>query len=178
MKTKRYLLPALFLCLLVSAEAIAQQAPNPRPSPVAISALNVDGTHIKVVYGMPHKRDRQIFGGLVPYGEVWRTGANEATEITFTKDVVFGGVDVPAGTYALFSIPNEGEWTIILNKVLGQWGAYRYNAEHDLVRFTVSSHTLDEEWEAFRILLANDEGKISLSMNWERTGVTIPIALK
>src|SRR5690606_15950790 len=80
-----------------------------------------------ITYCEPFKKDRDIFGGLVPYGKVWRTGANEATEITFKKDVTFAGVAVKAGTYSLFTIPEKGEWTIILNPELKQWGSYGYD---------------------------------------------------
>lgn len=160
------------------ADVFSQQLPNPRMSPTMISSMNVDGAYIKVVYGMPQKRDREVFGALVPYNQVWRTGADEATEITFTKDMVFGGVDVPAGHYSLFSIPTESEWTIILNNGLGQWGAFRYNEELDFARFSVASHELDEVWEGFRILLVNTDGNLTLEMKWDQTGVTIPFSVK
>ena len=101
-------------------------APEARQSPVAIAATTLDdGTHLKVVYSSPRKRDRRIFGALVPFGEVWRTGANEATEITATRDVLLAGHLVPAGTYAIFTVPQPDTWTIILNGVLGQWGIMR-----------------------------------------------------
>lgn len=169
---------AVALCVLSVSTGNAQQVPNPRVSPTMISAIDFEGKYIKVVYGMPFKRDRTIFGELVPFGQVWRTGANEATEITFTGDVTMGGVNVPAGHYSLFTIPEKDQWTIILNKDLGLWGSFRYNKDSDLVRFTVPTETLDEEWEAFRILLAENEGSLTMKMRWDKTGVTIPITVR
>lgn len=178
---KKYILSILsmvMLSIVLTSTSHAQQVPNPRVSPTMISAMTVDGAYIKVVYGMPFKRDRQVFGGLVPYGQVWRTGANEATEITLTKDVEFHGNVVPAGHYSLFTIPNENEWTVIFNRELGLWGAFNYKEEHDVVRFTVPTEALADEWEAFRILLVNDEGNTTLQMKWENTGITIPFSVR
>jgi hypothetical protein len=167
----------LTVMLMGVTSAFAQQVPNPRVSPTMIAAVKVDGAYIKVVYGMPFRNDRVVFGGLVPYNQVWRTGANEATEITFTRDVMFGSAEVKAGHYSLFSIPGESEWTVILSNDLGIWGT-RYNAEMDYVRITVPSESLPDMWEAFRIQLANNEGNIAMTMRWEQTGVTVPIRLK
>jgi hypothetical protein len=167
----------LTVLLMGTLTAHAQQVPNPRVSPTMISAIKVDGAYIKVVYGMPFRNDRVVFGGLVPYNQVWRTGANEATEITFTRDVMFGSAEVKAGHYSLFSIPGETEWTVILSNDLGIWGT-RYNAENDYVRITVPAETLPEMWEAFRIQLANNDGTVAMTMRWEQTGVTVPIRLK
>lgn len=176
---KSILVSALAAVILVigTLSVAAQQVPNPRVSPTMISATKVDGAYIKVVYGMPFRNDRVVFGGLVPYNQVWRTGANEATEITFTRDVMFGSAEVKAGHYSLFSIPGETEWTVILSNDLGIWGT-RYNAENDYMRITVPAETLPEMWEAFRIQLANNDGTIAMTMRWEQTGVTVPISLK
>lgn len=168
----------VMVSLVFTSISNAQQVPNPRVSPTMISAMTIDGAYIKIVYGMPFKRDRQVFGGLVPYGQVWRTGANEATEITLTKDVEFHGNLVPAGHYSLFTIPNENEWTVIFNRELGLWGAFNYKDEHDVVRFNVPAESLTDDWEAFRILLVNDEGNSSIQMRWERTGITIPFSVR
>lgn len=179
MKTSLISLFTLLIVLVASAsDVFAQQVPNPRVSPTMIAATTIDGAYVKVVYGMPFKRDRQVFGGLVPYGQVWRTGANEATEITLTKDMVFHNTEIPAGHYSLFTIPTENEWTIIFNRELGLWGAFNYKAEHDVARFTVPVEALEESWEAFRILLVNEDGNTALQMRWENTGVTIPFRVK
>ncbi|MDX1430742.1 MAG: DUF2911 domain-containing protein, partial [Rhodothermales bacterium] len=124
----------------------------------------------------PRRRDRVIFGGLVPYGEVWRTGANEATEITLTRPVRLAGNLVEAGTYALFTVPGRDSWTIILNGVLGQWGAYDYDASADVLRFDVSSASSEEMHEAFTISIEEGPRHASVKMVWENTVVSIPLA--
>jgi len=128
------------------------------------------------VYGQPYKRGRNIFGGLEPFGEVWRTGANEATEITITEDVLIGGNPVEAGTYALFSIPEPEEWTIILNRQLGQWGAFDYDSDYDYLRFTISAGPTDSVVEAMTITFDDVENNSThLTIAWDDTRVDIPI---
>ena len=127
-----------------------------------------------MAYGQPSKRGRVIFGQLEPYGKVWRTGANEATEITFKKDAVVGGQQVKAGTYTLFTIPNESEWTVILNPELKHWGAYGYDKikSKDLPHITVPAQKLDSPVE--KLTLSFDE-KNSLIIEWDQTKVEVPI---
>jgi len=152
-------------------------APEARQSPVAIAATTLDdGTHLKVVYSSPRKRDRRIFGALVPFGEVWRTGANEATEITATRDVLLAGHLVPAGTYAIFTVPQPDTWTIILNGVLGQWGKYEYDPAEDVLRFDVETVDQGRMYEAFTIEFEDETGDVSLVLSWDRVSVTIPVA--
>ncbi|MEX0894394.1 MAG: DUF2911 domain-containing protein [Balneolaceae bacterium] len=147
-----------------------------RKSPIVISSVNHEGTYIKVVYGQPYKRGREIFGGLEPYGEVWRTGANEATEITLTKDINMAGNPIEAGTYALFTIPEPEDWTIILNTKLGQWGAFTYDSQYDYVRFKVPAENAEEIIEALTISFDEvEENETSLSIVWDTTRVEIPI---
>ena len=107
-----------FLLIALAAFIVAPAYSQTRKSPH--DTVSVD--NITVTYGRPYKKERKIFGGLEPYGKVWRTGADQATQITFEKDGTFGGKPVKAGTYTLFTIPNPDEWTIILNSQLGQWG--------------------------------------------------------
>jgi hypothetical protein len=130
----------------------------------------------RVTYSRPFKNDREVFGKLVPYGKVWRTGANENTEIKFYQDVEFGGKQVKAGTYTLFSIPNEKEWTIILNSDLDYWGAYKYNEKNDVVRVTAPVVTLNEPLENFSVQF---EGKGSnqaiLKLGWDKTVAEVPL---
>jgi hypothetical protein len=108
---------------------------------------------ITVTYSRPNVKGRKIFGGINPYGEVWRTGANAATTITFSENVLLEGNKVPAGTYSLFSIPEQNTWTIILNKTVKQWGAYSYKKEDDFLRFTVKPVTVKEKRESFTMRL-------------------------
>lgn len=126
---------------------------------------------VKVVYGRPLKKGREVFGSLVPFGKVWRTGANEATEIKFFKDVTFGGKQVKAGTYSLFSIPGESEWTIILSSDLDVWGAYSYKESSDVVRVTVPSSSDGKSLEAFSITFNGS----NLVLGWDKTRVEVPI---
>ncbi len=152
-------------------------APEARMSPMAVTTAMLDGDiYVKVVYSSPRKRGRTIFGGLVPFGEVWRTGANEATEITSTGPIVFGPQPLEAGTYALFTIPGEDAWTVIVNGGLGQWGAYDYDPAKDVVRFDVDVDVVPRVHEAFTVSLedAGDEGA-ALRILWDTTQVVVPI---
>jgi hypothetical protein len=129
---------------------------------------------ITVTYGRPYKKGREIFGGLEKYGQVWRTGADQATEITFAKDVTFGGKPVKAGTYTLFTIPNENEWTIILNSQLKQWGAYEYDKhkDKDVLQVTVPVKKLDKVVEQHTIRFTPENDMI---IEWDQTQVTVPV---
>lgn len=147
-----------------------------RKSPIAIAKVNHNDTYLKVVYGQPYMKGREIFGDLVPYNQVWRTGANEATELTATSDILFAGNRLEAGTYALFTIPGQEQWTIILNSELGQWGAFEYDSNFDVVRTDVNATTTENATEAFSIQfgeVANDT--TSMIMRWENTSVRVPI---
>lgn len=149
--------------------------PEERSSPLmTVRTTLADGTYLSVHYGSPRKRGRDIFGGIVPYGQVWRTGANEATELTLTGDITFAGRPVAAGTYALFSIPNAEIWTIILNSGLGQWGAFTYDASLDVLRVEVPATSIADTYEAFTMVF-DPEGE-TLSMMWDQTRVTIPVS--
>ncbi len=179
----REIIPSVLigLLLLTGCGEPKPQEPDPdrRKSPIAIAQTTHEpsNTYIKIVYGQPYKNDRQIFGKLVPYNEVWRTGANEATELTTTKEITFAGKSLDAGTYALFSIPKkDGNWSIILNSKLGQWGAFDYDAAHDVFRVDVSSQSTKKVTEAFTIRFADTTGdSTSIIMDWDQTRVQIPI---
>ncbi len=139
MKTTIRLRAVLFLvaaCMFTSA-AFAQ-APKPIASPRDSVSGVVNGSTITINYGSPSVRGRQIWGKLVPYDAVWRTGANEATRFTTTKDITVEGKTLPAGTYGFFAIPGEKTWTIIFNSVANQWGAFKYDASKDVLRVTVT----------------------------------------
>ncbi|MEX2397238.1 MAG: DUF2911 domain-containing protein [Balneolales bacterium] len=156
-----------------SLNAQAQEAPEQRASPVAIEHITIDDTYIKVVYGQPHKLDRVIFGDLVPYNEVWRAGANEATEITLTGDIEIGGQQLEAGTYSLFAIPSEDQWTMIVSNQLGEWGAFTYDDSKDVLRFDVPVTNRDTVAEAFTISFTEDGS--ALNMMWDKTAVSVPV---
>lgn len=133
---------------------------------------------VKVVYGRPLKKGREIFGSLVAFDKIWRTGANEATEIKFFQDVNFGGKDVKAGTYSLFSIPGMKEWTIILNSDLDVWGAYSYKESADVARVTVPVTSDKESLEAFSITFDPIDGGANMILGWDKARVKVPVKVK
>lgn len=149
--------------------------PEARLSPMMLARTRIQDTYVKVHYGSPRKRGREIFGGLVPYGEVWRTAANEATEITLTGDVLVGGSLLPAGTYSIFSIPGESEWTIIFNSILGTNGTGDYSEANDVVRVTVPVVRTDAVHEAFTIAFEQAESHADMVLSWDRTSVAVAL---
>ena len=174
------------IVLLVSGAALftsslhAQEAKKlefPQASPPASVKERVGVTAVSIDYSRPSVRERKIFGGLLPYGEVWRTGANAATKITFSTDVKVGGAAVPAGSYALFTIPGQAEWTVILSKVVDdQWGAYAYNPKDDQARVKVKPVAMAEPLETMTISLQDMRaGKANLVIAWEKTKVPVEI---
>jgi len=165
---------------LAFATELSAQGPRidfPAASPACTIKQRVGLTDFTVDYSRPGKKGRPIFGGLVPYGDVWRTGANTATKITFNTPVKVNGTEVPAGSYALFTIPGETEWTIILNKGVGQWGSFQYDAKGDVVRVKATPMKWDEHLETFTIEFneIRDESAI-LNLVWDDT--VVPIRLE
>jgi Protein of unknown function (DUF2911) len=152
--------------LLFGTLAMAQNAPK---SPAATS----ESAHVKVSYGQPSKNGREIFGKLVPMGEVWRTGANAGTEVTFTKDVNFAGKAVKAGTYTLFTIPNAAEWTVILNAELKQWGAYGYDKikSKNVAEVKVPANSSNAMVE--KLSITAEDSQITIA--WDTTVVKVPL---
>lgn len=169
----------LFIC---TAELASAQVVNykPRKSQIALATYKTPDTYVKINYGQPLKNERVIFGGtVVPYGKVWRTGANEATELTVTSDIKIAGRTLKAGTYSLYTIPQSDKWTIIINKELGAWGDYEYDEKKDLMRFDVPVSNTQETHEAFTIKIKETKArKAEIQMMWDKTLVTIPIEVK
>jgi len=149
--------------------------PELRPSPVALAVYKDESNYIKLVYGQPYKKGRVIFGNIAKWGQVWRTGANEATEITFTRDMKFDGKVCRAGTYTLFTIPNPDKWTIILNSELGQWGAYSYKPERDVLRFDVPTQKSDQIFEALTFKFNETDAGADLVLHWDDVMISIPL---
>jgi hypothetical protein len=165
------------LTLALGLQAQTPAVNFPAASPACTIKQRVGLTDIEIVYSRPGVKNRTIFGGIVPYGQVWRTGANQATKVTFSTPVKLEGTDIPAGTYALFTIPGEKEWTVIINKGAAQWGAFQYNEKDDVVRFKVMPVTLAETVETFTIEFnrIRDESAV-LNLVWEKT--VVPISLE
>ena len=135
-----------------------------------------DKAYVRVTYSRPAKKDREVFGKLIPYGKVWRTGANEATEIKFYQDVTIQGKKINAGTYALFTIPNEKEWTIILNSDLDYWGAYSYNEAKDVIRVTVPVKKAENVMENFTIQFSKgNQNDTIMQLGWDNTVAELSI---
>jgi hypothetical protein len=168
-----------FASSLVLATAVFAQAPKidfPAASPACTIKQRVGLTDIEITYSRPSAKGRKMLGGIDPYGEVWRTGANDATKIVFSTPVKLNGAEVAAGTYGLFTIPGQKEWTIILSKISKQWGAYKYDAKDDVVRFKATPAPLPEPVESFTIDFSNfTMGQASLDLSWEKVQVPIEV---
>lgn len=177
MKKLLFLLSLVLFTASMAPEVAAQAAPKPRKSPLAISQLKSGKTYIRILYSQPHKNERDVFGGLVPYGKLWRLGANEATEITLTHKIKIGGKTLQAGTYAVFAIPTTTKWTIIFNKDVGLWGDYDYKPANDALRIDVPVKLVDQAWEAFTIKFDKAGKGSTLTMVWDKTSVEIPVEI-
>lgn len=169
----RTVVPA-FVLLLISSISFAQEDFRARPSPLAIASMRHKDAYVKIVYSQPQKRGREVFGKLVPYGQVWRLGANEATEITITKDLLINSVLVKAGTYSMFAIPNPDKWTFIINSDLGIWGAYNYNNKLDVLRFDIPTKQSNTVTEGFTMAFDQKNELANLLIKWDKLQIEIP----
>ncbi len=162
---------------LMAALGSAQMDKASRPSPAAkVTCALGDGKTITVDYSRPRAKGRKIFGGLVPYGEVWRAGANEATTFVSTADLMVGGSHVPAGSYTIFTIPNQDKWTLIISKKTGEWGIPYPGADNDLVRVDMKVSKLPSAVENFTIGFDKAAGGCTLRMDWETTRASVEIS--
>ncbi len=173
-------LALLVLAIVFSSEASAQKFDGLDKSPMDMAAYpssyKVSEKAVRVVYSRPQLKGRSL-SELAPAGKVWRTGANEAAEITFYKDVNFGGKAISAGTYSLFTIPGKDKWTVVLNSNLNQWGAYSYNESADVARVTVSASTDSTSLDAFSVAFKEVDNGAHMVMGWDKTRVAVPITL-
>ncbi len=156
--------------------ASAQDAKDAKKEPPKSPLTSAKNNIASVSYSQPSKRGRVIFGELVPYGKVWRTGANKSTDVTFNTDVVFGGKEVKKGTYALFTIPEEKEWTVILNSVPAQSGAFDYdkNKDKNVVEIKAPVTSISSEQEKFTISFKGND----MVFTWDKTSVAVPLKKK
>ena len=153
-------------------DRITTTAPVPKKSPMNSASLLTDDGYARVVYSQPMLRGRQMLGDQVPYGKVWRLGANEATEIFTTAQMTVGGQALPAGVYAIYAIPSADNWTLIFSNQLGQWGAYSYDQSQDALRVTVPVTKNDNPYEAFTTFF--EDGK--MVMAWGESRVEVPVS--
>lgn len=173
-KLSTVILSAILFCGSLNINAQGLKIPAASSGQTIIQDLGLG--KITVVYSRPNAKGRVMLGKQEPYGQVWRTGANSATTITFTDDVTIQGNKVPAGTYGLFSIPDPKEWTIILSKTSKTWGAYTYKQEDDFLRFKVKAANLKEPIETFTIQFANVmPASADLQLMWEHTALAFHI---
>lgn len=176
MKTTRILAFA-GLFLFMAANSFAQPVSVPRSSSRQTIEQDLGLGKVTLSYSRPNVHGRTVFGELVPYGAVWRMGANSATSIKFTDEVTVEGNKVPAGEYGLFAIPGPDEWVIILNKTSRQWGAYSYKQEDDLVRFKVKPLQESASTETMTFWFGNvDKTTCELEMRWEKSGFRLHIS--
>jgi hypothetical protein len=164
----------LFVLMLVATVAVDSIAQDKKPlSPQETVKGTIDGANVEIVYCRPSARGRKMIGGVEPLGKVWRTGANANTTIQFDKAVTIEGKSLPAGKYALFTIPNENEWVIIFNKKTDQWGAYDYekNKDQDELQVTVKPGKTKAFVETFTISVDKDQ----VGLQWENTSVAFKV---
>jgi len=174
--TPRRLVTAIAgLSLLAVGGSASAQLPLPEPSPRAQVMQTVGVTEITVNYASPAKRDRAVFGGLVPHGELWRTGANAATTLELSHDATIGGVAVPAGKYALFSIPGKDTWTIIVNGNPDQGGTRMYDQKLDAARFQTRPARIPKRERLTFIFSDTTDDSTRLDLEWDEVRVSIPI---
>lgn len=169
----RILILASTLLLTATFPALAERADDTdRRSKNGKVTGTLDGVEVTVEYGRPKVKERTLWGGLVPYGEVWRTGADEATTITFSGDVTVEGQALAAGIYSLFTIPAEGGWTVIFNTLAEQWGAFKYDSAKDALRVEVQPQESDSHIEEMTFTVADG----TVSLHWGNTVVPVSIA--
>ena len=162
--------------LATTALAASTKIDFPAASPNCTIKQHIGLTDIEITYSRPGIKGRSIFGGIVPFDKVWRTGANQATKITFSTPVKLNGTEIPAGTYALMTIPGKVEWTIIINKVAEQWGAYKYDDKQDVARVQATPVHLDRPLETLTIEFNKiHDDSADIDITWDRTEVPIKI---
>jgi len=175
---KRVTLLALF-AFLTAAACFSQGDKSKRPSPPASASCGLSGGKtVKTEYSSPRMKGRKIYGGLVPYGEVWRTGANEATTFVTSADIVVGGTTVPAGSYTIFTVPTADKWTLIINKKTGEWGIpYQYQSD-ELARVDMKVSKLPSPVENFTISYEKSGNGCTMNIDWETTRASVEIKAK
>ncbi|MFP2996379.1 DUF2911 domain-containing protein [Spongiivirga sp. MCCC 1A20706] len=168
---------ALFTSINVNAQDFPGLDKSPMDAASFPSSYRVSDKAMKVTYSRPQLKERSL-SSLAPNGKVWRTGANESPEITFYKDATFGGQKVKAGTYALFTIPGEKEWVVILNGNLNQWGAYSYDKSKDVARATAKVEKVSgKPVEAFAMVFTEADGGAHLNMAWGDVKIAVPVKM-
>ena len=161
---------------LAGVAAHAQQDKASRPSPPAKAECKLSGgKSVTIDYSSPRAKGRKIMGGLVPYGQVWRAGANEATAMTVSSDITVGGTAVPAGKYTLFTVPGEDKWSLVISKKTGEWGTAYPGPDNDLARIDMKVSKTSAPVENFTIAFDEKGGGCTLRMEWENTRASVDV---
>jgi hypothetical protein len=169
----------VILLLPVFALLACAQDASKRPSPAAQAQCKFsDGKTVKSDYSSPRMKGRKIFGGLVPYGEVWRAGANEATTLVTDTNLTIGGKDVPAGSYTLFTVPNADKWVLVISKKTGEWGVPYPGEGDDLARADMRVSSLSSPMENFTIGFDQTGSACAMHLDWEKTRASVDISEK
>ncbi|WP_290664830.1 MULTISPECIES: DUF2911 domain-containing protein [Ignavibacterium] len=175
---RSYFITILALLSLISLSGQNKEE-KVRVSPKAEVMQVVGFTEVRIIYSRPGVKGREIWGGLVPYNQVWRAGANEATKFIFSTDVLIEGKPLKAGSYSFFAIPGKNEWTLIFNKVADQWGAFEYNETQDALRIKVKPEksSVFQEWLTYTITRTSDYSAV-IRLEWEKLKVPFKIEVK
>jgi len=173
---KKLLCASLMMLSMCTIFLQAQTLKTPSPSPLQVIKQDFALSFIEISYSRPDMKGRQIFGKLVPFGEMWRTGANKATRVSFGEDVKVGGNAIKAGDYALYTIPNKDEWEVILNKGVNNGGTAGYKKEEDVVRFKVKPMSIHESVRTFTIQIENvSSSACEIHIMWDKIAISIPV---
>jgi hypothetical protein len=175
---RKHFVMSTLLLILATSLGFAQMGKS-RPSPAASASCDLgNGRTIKTDYSSPRMKGRKIYGELVPFGEVWRTGANEATTFVTSANVEVGGTDVPAGSYTIFTVPNPDKWTLIINKQTGEWGIpYKYES-NELGRVDMKASKLTSPVENFTIVYDKSGNGCMMNIDWDTTRASVDISAK
>ena len=178
MLQKRFAVLGIAACALVVAAA-ASRPQNPPASPPAKASCDLGaGKSLTVDYSSPRAKGRKIYDGLVPYGKIWRAGANAATTFVTTADLKVGGTDVPAGNYTLFAIPEADKWTLVISKKTGEWGTAYPGPSEDLARIPMKVAATPGPVENFTIAFDKSASGCTMHLDWEKTSASVDIAKK
>ena len=171
---------AILFAVAVAAIALhAQQDKSKRPSPPAQAKWDLgSGKAVTIDYSSPRAKSRKIYGELVPFGQVWRTGANEATTLVTPVDLTIGGTTVPAGSYTIFTVPNKDKWALVISKKTGEWGTDYPGQVNDLTRVDMKVSTLPSPVENFTISFEKAGNGVNLNIDWETTRASLMVSKK
>jgi Protein of unknown function (DUF2911) len=179
MNRKLAVVASLAVLLVTAFVVLGQQDKSKRPSPPAQAKFDLSGgKSITIDYSSPRAKGRKVYGGLVPFGQVWRTGANEATTLVTTADLNVGGTTVPAGSYTIFTVPNEDKWQLVISKKTGEWGTDYPGASNDLARVDMKVSKLPSPVEDFTISFDKAGNGANLNIDWESTRASVMISAK